>query len=476
MATAPQGNGAPAPEGTSLEPARISTGSRRTDGLLGGGFPANTINIVMGQPGTGKTIFVEQILFSNASEDRPGLYLTTLSEPLAKVVRFVQHFDFYDESKIGTAVHYEDIGAELSGSGIGTLVPRLREAIKTVRPALIVIDSFKALHDLSDSIKEMRQLVHDLTGLLTAYETTTFLIGEYHQEDIRYSPEFAVADGVVELSRQQLGTRDERFFRVLKLRGSRYEEGSHGFEISDRGLEVHPRLVTPPVPVEYRPSRERVSTGVAGLDAMLDGGLRSGTTTLLAGSSGSGKTTLALQFLLAGVRRGEPSLCINFQENPSQLSDTIGRLTDDPRAADALEVLYFSPVELRIDSILGRLFGRIGEAGIQRVVVDAIGDLAASTSDPQRLQDYLYALTQHLAVRGLTSVFTFETAGTSITGGDLNAGPISYMCDNLLLLGMSGEDTLRRTIRVVKARGSAHDPDVRDIAIGPDGISVLRAP
>jgi circadian clock protein KaiC len=476
MATALQGSGVPVPRETSSDPSRISTGDQRTDGILGGGFPPNTINIVMGQPGTGKTIFVEQILFSNASEDRPVLYLTTLSEPLAKVVRFVQQFEFYDESKIGTAVLYEDIGAELSEAGIGMLVPRLREAIKTVRPAVIVIDSFKALHDLSDSTQEMRRLVHDLTGLLTAYDTTAFLIGEYHQEDIRYSPEFAVADGVVELSRNQLGTRDERFFRVLKLRGSHYKEGSHAFEITARGLDVHPRLVTPEMPVDYKPSRDRVPTGVAGLDAMLDGGLRSGTATLLAGPSGSGKTTVALQFLLEGVRRGEPSLCINFQENPSQLSDTIGRLTEDTGTADGLEVLYFSPVELRIDSIVGRLFRRIEEAGIQRVVVDAVGDLAASTSDPQRLQDYLYALTQHFAVRGLTSVFTFETAGTSITGVDLNAGPISYMCDNLLLLDMTGKETMRRTIRVIKARGSAHDPNLRDIAIGPDGIRVLGEP
>jgi circadian clock protein KaiC len=454
-------------------PERISTGDAMTDLILGGGFPLNTINIVMGQPGTGKTIFVEQILFANATEDRPVLYFTTLSEPLAKVVRFVQGFDFFDETKIGTSVIYEDIGVELGQGGVSVLVPRLKEVIKTIKPAVIVIDSFKALHDLSESVSEMRRLVHDLTGLLTAYDTTAFLIGEYHQEDIRHSPEFAVADGVVELSRRELGTRDERFFRVLKLRGSRYREGSHAFEITDSGLDVHPRLVTPRLPVDYQPASDRVSTGLPDLDEMLHGGLTSGTATLIAGPSGSGKTTLALQFALEGVRRGEPSLCLNFQENPSQLSRAIERLAGDAETAEALDLLYFSPVELRIDTIIGRLFRRIEARGIRRVVIDAVGDLAASTSEPQRLHDYLYALIQHLAVRGVTSVLTFESASQSITGDYLHAGPISYMADNLILLDMRGDQTIRRTIWVLKARGSGHDLEMRDMAIGPDGLRLI---
>lgn len=459
------------PDERGAELERISTGDPVTDVILGGGFPLNTINIVMGQPGTGKTIFVEQLLFANAGGDRPVLYFTTLSEPLAKVVRFVQGFSFYDEAKLGTSVNYDDIGAELARDGISALIPRLKEAIRTVSPAIIVIDSFRALHDLSNSVIEMRHLIHDLTGLLTAYDTTAFLIGEYHQEDIKRHPEFAVADGVVELSRRALGTRDERYFRVLKLRGSHYREGSHAFQVTDHGLDVHPRLVTPRIPVDYEPAVGRASTGVAGLDDMLEGGLRTGSSTLVAGPSGAGKTTLALQFALAGVRRGEPSLVINFQENPSQLARTIAQLAD-PETAGALEILYASPVELQIDSIIVDMFRRIEAKRVRRVVLDAIGDLAASTSEPERLHDYLYALIQHLAVKGITSVFTFEAVGQSITGGELNAGPISHMADNLICLGMRGDEMTRRTIRVLKARGSAHDHNTRTIVIEADGIRV----
>ena len=99
--------------------ARISTGNREADLVLGGGFLPSSINIVMGEPGTGKTLFAEQLLFANADGDRPVLYLTTLSEPLSKVITYLQRFHFYDEAKLGTAVVYEDIGAAMAGGGAG---------------------------------------------------------------------------------------------------------------------------------------------------------------------------------------------------------------------------------------------------------------------------------------------------------------------------------------------------------------------
>jgi circadian clock protein KaiC len=453
--------------------ARVSTGDAGADRILGGGFPANTINIVMGQPGTGKTIFTEQIVFAHAAEiDRPILYLTTLSEPLAKVVRFVQDFAFFDESRIGSDVIYEDVGADLAEKGVASLVTHVRKAIMQMSPRIVVIDSFKAIHDLSDGPAETRRVMHDLSGLLTAYDTTSFLIGEYEQADIGRYPEFAVADGLVELSRRQLGARDDRYFRVLKLRGSRYLAGAHALRITGAGVEVFPRLVTPRHSVAYESVEERISTGVEGLDAMLGGGLRRGSTTFLVGPSGSGKTTLALQFAIEGARAGEPCLYVHFQENPSQLARTVRELGTDPAALDALDLYYTSPVELQIDTIIGEMFKRIGMDGVQRLVIDAMGDLATSAGDPQRLNDYLYSLVQHLAGHGVTSVITNELAAKSTTGARLDEGPISHLADNLIMLELTGDEETRRTVRILKTRGSAHDPKVRQVRISATGASI----
>ncbi len=452
---------------------RLPSGNHEADYILGGGFPANSINILMGHPGSGKTIFAEQLIFANAGDDRPILYFTTLSEPLAKVVRYLQGFQFFDETKLGTQVVFEDIGSELALSGPEALIPLLRQAITTLSPKIIVIDSFKAVHDLSPSAADRRRMVYEMTALLTSYGTTAFLLGEYTEDDIQLYPEFAVADGILEMSRRRLGNRDERYFRVYKLRGSRYLEGAHAFSITSAGLDIYPRLVSPQIPEGYEPASERISTGVAGLDAMLDGGVWKGSTTLLAGPSGAGKTTIGLQFALEGARQGEPSLYMNFQENPSQLMRTIRNLGEDPEVAKAqgLDLVYASPVELQIDSIIVDMFRRIQQRGVRRLVIDALGDLASAATDAQRLHDYLYALVQHFAVSGVTSILTFETVGNAMAGSSMQ-NAMSYLSDNVLLLTVAGEEETRRTLRVLKTRGSAHDLRVREVQITAAGLTV----
>jgi circadian clock protein KaiC len=452
---------------------RISTGNAQTDRILGGGFPANSINIIMGEPGTGKTVFAEQMVFHNAGNDRPILYLTTLSEPLAKVVKYLQQFDFFDESKLGGAVVYDDVGSALAEDGIGALVPKLTAQIKELRPKIIVIDSFKALHDIAPGLAEMRRLTHGLAGLLTAYDTTAFLVGEYSGEQIATWPEFVVADGIVELLRHESGMRDERYFRVRKLRGSDYRPGLHALRLSSAGVAVFRRLVSPQNPPTYEISPERVSTGVDGLDEMLGGGVWRGTTTLLAGPTGSGKTTTGLQFVLEGVRRGEPGLYVHLEENPTQLAHLVRGFGVNPDVAE-LHLLYFSPVELQIDSLVDETFRLIRERGVRRIVIDAVGDLVTAARDAQRLHDYLYSLSQHFAVNGATAIFMFETARPGITGEYSINAPFSHLSDNIVLLEIRiDENRTRRNLRVIKTRGSAHDPRVREVEITAEGVRVL---
>jgi circadian clock protein KaiC len=463
------------PEESVIEPTdRLSSGNAEADHILGGGFPFNSINVVMGHPGSGKTIFAEQLMFHNAGEDRPILYLTTLSEPLAKVVRYLQGFQFFDEEKLGTQVIYEDVGPRLAAEGAAAIIPALRQAIETLSPKIIVIDSFKAVHDLVPSVSERRQIVYEMSALLTAFGTTAFLLGEYTEDDILLYPEFAVADGIVELSRRRLGNRDDRYFRVYKLRGSRYFEGAHAFRITDHGLDIYPRLVSPRIAAGYEPATERISIGVEGLDTMVGGGLWRGTTTLLAGPSGAGKTTIGLQFALEGARQGEPSLYMNFQENPTQLMRTIRSLGVDLETAQAqgLDLVYASPVELQIDSIIVDMFRRIQQRGTRRLVIDAIGDLASAATDTQRLHDYLYALVQHFAVNTVTSVLNFETVGNALGGNGIQ-NAMSYLSDNVILLTVEGEERTQRRLRILKTRGSAHDNRVREVEITDAGLRVL---
>jgi circadian clock protein KaiC len=452
---------------------RISTGNSQADSILHGGFPANSINIIMGQPGTGKTIFAEQLLFHNSGGERPLLYLTTLSEPMTKVVGYAQRLSFFDLDQIGHKVIYDDLGAELSSAGPSALVPRILAAIKQYSPAIIIIDSFKAVHDLSESTTEMRRLVSELAGVLSAYAVTAFLLGEYTQDNIESFPEFAIADSIVQLERKPLSARDERYLRVLKLRGSGYSEGQHAFRITGNGLQIYPRLVTPSFET-YTPLLARTGSGIGGLDLIMGGGLWRGSTTLVVGPTGSGKSTMGLQFALESYRAGEPALFVNFQENPAQISRMLRSLGVDPQevARQGFHHLYVSPVELQIDSVIIDIFDFIQTKGVKRVVIDAVGDLMNAASDPRRLHDFLYSLVQHFVVRNVTTMINLETA-VGITGSENRDQRWSYMSDNVLRLGREESGIAARTIRVMKTRNSAHDPAAHGVEIMADGVHVL---
>ena len=456
---------------------RIRTGNEQLDAILGGGFPANSINIIMGEPGSGKTILAERLIFENARtspDGRPILYLTTLSEPLEKVVRYLQQFDFYDDEKLASgAIVYDTLGPELEANGISALVPKLKAIIKSLGPKIIVIDSFKAIHDLSTSVPDMRRMLYEVSGLLTAYDTTALLLGEYSESMISILPEFAVADGMLELARTKRSTRDERYLRVLKLRGSGYREGYHAFRIASSGLEVFPRLTSPAIPPTFdTTSDHRIGTGVAGLDALLGGGLPVGSTTILQGFTGCGKTTAGLQFVLEGVRAGAPALYVNFQENPSRLARTVHNLGTSMADArrDGLHLLYASPVELQIDTIIVELFTLVKVHGIKRIVIDAISDLFASGGDVARTVGYLYALGQNFQVCGATTVMTLETSDSNAA---MLVGQVSAICDNIVSLAVDRrQDEARRLLSIIKARGTDHDLNAHPFEISARGLAL----
>ena len=147
---------------------RIRSGNPGLDGILGGGLAADSITLICGPPGSGKTILAEQYVFENASTERPALYLSTVSEPHEKLLRYGQTLDFFDVGRIGHDVFYEDLGTPLVNEGLPGVVAAIDGVLKDIRPGLLVIDSFKALAAFATSEADYRRFLHEVAGRLTA--------------------------------------------------------------------------------------------------------------------------------------------------------------------------------------------------------------------------------------------------------------------------------------------------------------------
>ena len=164
---------------------RLPSGDPKLDSVLGGGLPANSIAVVAGAPGSGKTILAHQYAFANATREKPALYLTTVSEPFDKVLRYGQTLSFFDARLVGETVFYEDLGTILASRGLTAALDRIDALTKERRPGVIVIDSFTAFRDFAADDGEYRRFLHALAGRLSAFPATSFWLGEYDGDDLR---------------------------------------------------------------------------------------------------------------------------------------------------------------------------------------------------------------------------------------------------------------------------------------------------
>jgi circadian clock protein KaiC len=451
---------------------RLTSGDEGLDLILDGGLPRNGINLIMGLPGSGKTMLCQQLMFAGASVERPAVYLSTVSEPFEKIVRYAQTFSFFDRDAVGRSVHYEDLGSVVAGAGGLTEVnERIAATIKERRPGIIAIDSFKALAAFADDARDFRRFLHGLAALLTAFPATCFWIGEYGEAEARTAPEFAVADGIISLATERVNERTLRLIEVTKLRGSDFRSGRHTYRLSADGITVYPRLADPARHDDYELSDVRVSSGIPSLDTMLAHGYGPGSSTLVAGPSGVGKTLMGMHFIFGGAANGEHGVIATLQENPVQLeriAQGFGWTLDSEQVA----VMYRSPNDVYIDEWVYDLLDLIASTGATRVMIDSLSDLQYASPDPVRFREYIYSLTQRLSRAGISPIMTSEIPDLFHVGRLAEYG-ISHLSDNVILLQyLRADPRLLRTVTILKSRASGHDPEIREFEITSDGIAL----
>jgi circadian clock protein KaiC len=454
---------------------RMTSGSGPLDVVLGGGLPRDAITLLIGAPGSGKTMLAQQWVFANACPERPALYLTTVSEPLEKLLRYGQTLSFFDVKAVGRSVWYEDLGVTLRDYGLKGVLERLRDLILERQPVMIVIDSFKGMHPYAERNGGFRRFLHELAGMLSAFPVTSLWVGEYEEQDIPRAPEFAVADAIIALGTVQSGECSARALRVHKLRGGNFVVGKHAYRLSADGVAVYPRLADPADQSGYELRGGRIPSGIQALDDMLENGYWPGASTLVAGPTGIGKTLMGLHFVFKAVQRGEHALIATMQEDPSQLARTASQFGWSLEA-DNLTLMYRSPVDLYVDQWVYELLNTIEATGASRVLLDSLGDLQAAAPDETRFRECVYSLL-HRSSRGGTSLMMTYELPELFGVRRLSDVAASHLADNVVLLQYRGvTGMIVRTLTVLKTRATHHEAGVREFQITVDGITLVPRP
>ncbi|HUW64714.1 MAG TPA: ATPase domain-containing protein [Spirochaetia bacterium] len=458
---------------------KVSTGINALDAILGGGIPEGATVLVVGRPGSGKTIMAQQMMFHNASPENKVIYMTTLAEPQVKVLKFQQEFSYFDRSKFQQAVIYHDLGSALRKGGPSQALAVIDEVLKQHQPRLFILDAMKSLADMMPSPTDYREFLLDLSLRLATWGCTALLLGEYSEEEIEDRAESTIVDGIILLYGTEEKKHQKRYLRILKMRGTGYASGETVFRITEEGINIFPRLHPVVRNQEYIQFTGRISTGVPGLDELMDGGIPRGNTTLVSGSSGTGKTMLALHYGLAGLLAGETTVFVTFEENPSQFVGNAMVLGIDLRPyieSGHLHLIHISPIELEVDEHVFRIQKTVRDTYAGRLIIDSISSFEVGMGDKEKYTDYIWALTDFFKTQGVNVLLTHEMHEvTSVSV--LTKHGISFVADNLLLLFYLEQGAeVKRFLRVLKMRGSNHSTLLRELRIGNHGLSLGETP
>src|SRR5215216_2707665 len=181
---------------------RLPSGVSKLDDILGGGWPEYSFNVVVGEPGSGKTTLAHQFMFANASPERPAVYFTVLGEPAIKMLRYQQQFSFFDMAKVNSAIHFTDLSEEALTGDLGQVLNAIVTKVEELSPRIVVVDSFRTLEakGAAGGGMAMQEFVQRLASRLTSWQATTFLLGEHREGETRDNPAFTMADGLLTLS------------------------------------------------------------------------------------------------------------------------------------------------------------------------------------------------------------------------------------------------------------------------------------
>ena len=462
----------------------LKTGIKGLDALLLGGIPRGNIILAEGSPGTGKTTLGLEFVYRGITEfDEPGMIVLFEVSP-DKLVRDAATFG-WDLRALEQQRKLKIIFTtrQVFGQEIQQADSLLLAAAMEMGAQRIFIDGLRwsaldtggraeAFHVLGEGLHR-----EDLTALFAVDQPSNEPWLDQRAEEF-------IADTVLHLGIERNQRAVTRSIEVVKSRGQDYKMGIHSFRIVDgRGIEVYSRVQMPrsterEQAAAYDPTT-RISTGVAGLDELVNGGYFVGSATVVAGISGVGKSVMGLQYLAEGARRGERGLMITLDEPPAQVLRNAAAVGIDFQAyidRGLIRFWYEPPQEIEIDRHFGQIEDIVHTFRPRRAVIDSLSTYGTNLGPAGRIfRDFFHALVVLMKEYQVTAIYNHENPellGMSSMMGDFT---ISSLMDNIILLNwVELGDVLRLGINVAKLRANPTPRVTRECeVVDGEGMRVL---
>jgi circadian clock protein KaiC len=450
------------------------------DNVVGGGLPANRLYLVEGDPGVGKTTLGLQFLLEGVRLGEPVLYIT-LSETREELMAVAKShgWDLGKVELFEISSVQEQVGQDTDNTffrpsevELNKITGALLAAIEKVAPQRVVFDSLSELRLLAESSLRYRRQVLQFKRFFAIHQCTVLFLDDLAAQADDGLVIESIVHGVIRLmSKAPDYGVSRRQLHVQKIRGVSFREGNHDFILRKGGMVVFPRLVASEHHVRY--TRESFPSGIAGLDALLGGGLDRGTSSMFVGPAGAGKSTLAIKFLLEAASRGERGQLFAFDETVETLTSRAAKLGMDLRpfvANGSIAIQQINPAEISPGEMAHRIARGVLTGETRIVVIDSINGYMNAMLEEHHLDLHLHELLAFLNQQGVITIMVLSQQG--ITGVSPSVD-LSYLADTVLLLRyFEKHGAVKQAVSVVKKRSGNHERTIREMSVGKDGITI----
>ena len=464
-----------------IQLSKTPTGIQGLDEITLGGLPTGRPTLVCGSAGCGKTMLAMEFLVRGILEyGEPGVFVAFEETPedLAKNVASLG-FNLKELETTGKLVveyiHIDKSAMAIAGAfDLEGLFLRLQFAVDSIGAKRISLDTLEVLFGGFDDTALLREEIRRLFRWLKERDLTAIITAEKGEGSLtRQGMEEYVSDCVLMLDHRIVDQISTRRLRIVKYRGSVHGTNEYPFLIDERGISVLP---VSSMSLEHEALKERISTGIPRLDAMLGGlGYFRGSTILVSGTAGSGKTSIANFFANAACARGERCIYLAFEESPSQIlrnMESIGLDMEKWIDSDLLRFHASRPSVYGLEMHLAKIHRLIRDFSPHVVIIDPITNLGAMGTSSE-VNSMLVRLLDYLKGEGITALFTSLTWGIRDADLELNDGAVSSLIDTWLLLrDIEHNGERNRGMYIIKARGMAHSNQIREFLLSDTGIDL----